>query len=177
VADELDGPEMTWATMPLVSDPAETPRIEELVVDAQARPHAFWQNLEYRPLTWLSPDEWATRVDSAAEFRAWYRFVPTSVFEDPYLEAARVAMLVDISGWPALVRALAPEDEARWIAPNLDLAMTFHASPEGAEHLLLDGFASTAAGGLAAGGGAVWSPDGRLLGSGTQQLIFRRLPT
>ena len=73
VADELDGPETTWATMPVVSDPAETPRIEDLVVDSQPRPHAFWQNLEYRPLTWLSPDEWATRVDTAAVFQ---RVVP-----------------------------------------------------------------------------------------------------
>jgi acyl-CoA thioesterase len=176
VADELDGPEATWAAMPVVPAPADTPHIEDLVVDGANRPHAFWQNLEYRPLSWLSPDEWAARVDTAAEFRAWYRFLPTAVFDDPYLEAARVAMLVDISAWPAVVRAITPEDEARWIAPNLDLAMTFHASPDGAEHLLLDGYASTAAGGLAAGGGAVWSPDGRLLGSGTQQLIFRPPP-
>ena len=105
-----------------------------------------------------------------------YRFVPTAVFDDPYVEAARVAMLVDIAGWPAIVRALPPAEEARWIAPNLDLAMTFHASPAGAEHLFLDGYGSVAAGGLAAGGGSVWSPDGRLLGSGTQQLIFRALP-
>jgi acyl-CoA thioesterase len=176
VADELEGPESTWARMPVVSAPAETPRIDDLVVDSANRPHAFWQNFEYRPLSWLSPEEWETRVDVAAEFRAWYRFIPTAVFDDPYLEAARVAMLVDIAGWPALVRALTPDDEARWFAPSLDLAMTFHASPDRAEHLLLDGYASTAAGGLAAGGGAVWSPEGTLLGSGTQQLIFRRLP-
>ena len=173
VASELDGPELRATTMPDVRQPEATPPIEELIEEGQRTPHAFWQNLEYRPLSWLGPDAWANRVESPAEFSAWYRFVPTAVFDDPFVEAARVAMLVDIAGWPALIRALSPDDEARWIAPSLDLAVTFHAPPAGAEHLLLDASASVATGGLAGGGGSVWSPDGRLLASGTQQLIFR----
>jgi hypothetical protein len=46
----------------------------------------------------------------------------------------------------------------------------------GAEQLFLDAIASIAGGGLAGGGGSVWSDDGRLLGSGTQQMIFRPRP-
>jgi acyl-CoA thioesterase len=177
VADELDGPVLAAATMPDAPAPEDAPLIDDLVEPGQRSPHAFWQNFEYRPLSWVGPDKWSQRLDDPATFRAWYRFLPTAVFDDPYLEAARVAMLVDIAGWPALIRGLSPADEERWIAPSLDLAMTFHAPPQGAEHLLLDGFASVATGGLAGGGGSVWSPDGRLLGSGTQQLIFRPLPS
>jgi acyl-CoA thioesterase II len=178
VSDDLDGPEVRGATMPDVPTPDRTPPVEELIGDDDhARPsYPFWQNLEYRPLSWIHPEAWARRVDEEAAFRAWYRFVPTSTFDDPYVEAARVAILADLSGWPALVRAMAPADEQRWIAPNLDLAMTFHASPDGSEHLLLDAWVPVATGGLAAGGGTVWSEDGRLLGSATQQLIFRALP-
>ncbi|HEY8217483.1 MAG TPA: thioesterase family protein [Acidimicrobiia bacterium] len=176
VADDLEGPDLVRLTMPDVARPHESPLIQELAEDGQRRPVPFWDNFEYRPLNWLGAKAWEQRVDAPAEVRSWFRYVPTAVFDDPYVEAARVAMLVDISGWPALVRALSPSDEARWIAPNLDLAVSFHDAPAGAEHLLLDGYASIAAGGLAAGGGAVWSEDGRLLGSGTQQLIFRPVP-
>jgi len=176
VKSDLDGADLRPTSMPEVPAPLDAPRIEDLVEPDQRAPHAFWENFEYRPLGWMGPEEWAHRRDAPAQFRAWYRYVPTPVFDDPFVEAARVAMLVDIGGWPALVRALQPEDEARWIAPSLDLAITFHDAPNGAEQLLLDAYASIATGGLAAGGGSVWSPDGRLLASGTQQLIFRGLP-
>ncbi len=113
------------------------------------------------------------RDREAAQFRAWYRYLPTAAFADPFVEAARVAMLIDIAGWPAIIRALPARDEERWIAPNLDLAVTFHQSPEGAEWLLLDAECSISTAGLAAGRGSVWTPDSRLLASGTQQLIYR----
>jgi acyl-CoA thioesterase len=177
VGDALDGPDLQVATMPDVPVPEDATRIEDLVGDTPRPRFAFWENFEYRPLNWLSPDEWERRTNGPAEFRAWCRYVPTPVFDDPYVEAARVATLVDVTGWPALVRALPPVEEERWIAPNLDLTVTFHEPPAGAEHLLIDGYASVATGGLAAGGGSVWARDGRLLASGTQQLIFRPRPS
>jgi acyl-CoA thioesterase len=175
VSGELDGPELRSAGMPDVAPPSASPLIQELVEPEQRPPYPFWDNFEYRPLDWLSPAEWEERRDRKAEFRAWYRYVPTASFDDPFVEAARVAMLVDICGWPALVRALSAELDGRWIAPNLDLAVTFHDAPV-SEHLFLDAVATIATGGLAAGQGSVWSDDGRLLASGSQQLIFRSLP-
>jgi len=175
VSGELEGPELRAAVMPDVPAHTDAPRIEDLIEPGQRAPHPFWDNFEYWPLSWISPDAWGERRDTPAEFQAWYRYVPTASFDDPFVEAGRVAMIVDIGGWPALVRALSPADEARWIAPSLDLAVTFHDAPA-SEHLLLDAYAAVATGGLAAGGGSVWSDDGRLLASGTQQLIFRSLP-
>jgi acyl-CoA thioesterase len=177
VARDLDGPAVSSATMPAVAPPHEHPRIEELVEPHRRPPYPFWDNFEYRPLSFLTEDEWSARQGGDASFQAWYRYVPTAVFDDPFVEAARVAMLVDIAGWPAIVRAMDAADDGRWIAPNLDLSVAFHQAPEGSEHLFLDGFGSIAAGGLAGGGGTVWSHDGRLLGSGSQQLIFRPVPS
>jgi acyl-CoA thioesterase len=177
VARDLDGPEVTSNTMPAVAPPHECPRIEELAEEDERPPYSFWDNFEYRPLSWLKREEWATRDRGDAMFRAWYRYVPTPVFEDPFVEAARVAMLVDIAGWPAIVRAMDAGDDDRWMAPNLDLSVMFHQPPDETEYLFLDGSGSIAAGGLAGGGGSVWSQDGRLLGSGTQQLIFRPAPS
>ena len=122
VASDLDGPAITGAEAPDVKPPTELALIQELVAPEQRSPHRFWDNFEYRPISFLGPEEWARRSGHAPKFRAWYRYVPTAVFDDPFVEAARVAMLIDIAGWPALVRAMEPEDESRWIAPNLDLA-------------------------------------------------------
>jgi acyl-CoA thioesterase len=176
VARDLDGPALTSADMPEVAPPHECPRIEELADEDARPPYSFWSNFEYRPLSWLSPDERANRAPGDPAFQAWYRYIPTPVFEDPFVEAARVAMLIDIAGWPSIRHAMDAEDEAQWMAPSLDLSVTFHQPPDESEYLFLDGFGSIAAGGLAGGGGTVWSQDGRLLGSGSQQLIFRPLP-
>jgi acyl-CoA thioesterase len=173
VADGLDGPELDAREMPAAPAPEDAALIQDLAEPELRPPFPFWDNFEYRPLSWLSPEEWAARTDMPARFQGWYRYVPRATFDDPFVEAARVAMLVDIGGWPALVRAMRPELEGKWIAPNLDLAVTFHAPPTDAEHLFLDAFGTIAGGGLAGGTGAVWSTDGRLLASGTQQLIFR----
>ena len=85
---------------PTCPTPDEAPLIEDLLGDAERHTFAFWENFEYRPLAWLDPDAWATRDGMPAEFRAWCRFLPTAVFDDPYVEAARVTTLVDVLDGP-----------------------------------------------------------------------------
>ena len=92
------------------------------------------------------------------------QYLPTAVFEDPYLEAARVALLVDVMGWPAAHRALT---EDTWIAPNLDVQRRL---PPAARRRRVP---VPRLGGLAGdrrhwsgSTGRVWSKDGRLLASG-----------
>ena len=106
-------------------------------------------------------------------YQAWFRLVPTAVFEDPWIEAARVLMPIDIVGWPAIGRGWDPVNDGRWVAPNLDLSVSFHQLPNGSPDLLLDGEARIATGGLVGGNGKVWSDDGRLLATGVQQLLIR----
>jgi acyl-CoA thioesterase len=180
VPAELDGVEVDWTQRPDVGAPADTPTIGERfadVEDAPAKaPFKFWDNFEYRPLGWIGIDEWQTRRPIEPTYLAWFRLVPTPVFEDPWIEFARVLMPIDIVGWPAIGRGWDPVEDGRWVAPNLDLAVSFHAAPNGSENLLLDGEARIATGGLIGGNGRVWSEDGRLLATGVQQLLMRRLP-
>jgi hypothetical protein len=61
-------------------------------------------------------------------YQAWFRLVPTAVFEDPWTEAARVLMPIDVVGWPAIGRGWDPVNDGRWVAPNLDLSVSFRAS-------------------------------------------------
>lgn len=169
------GPEFDWTTMPEVPAPSDLRPLDELLADEGDEGHPFWQNLELRPLEWMSREEWDLKRPQAPHLKAWCRFRPSAVFEDPYVEAARVALLLDTEGWPAATRALSPETNGRWIAPNMDVSISFHAPPAGAEYLLVDMEAPLSKGGLIGAQGRVWSPDGRLLGTGIQQMLFREV--
>jgi acyl-CoA thioesterase-2 len=174
--DGRPGIEYDWTNRPDVPAAEGLPGMDELRPE-DAPPFPFWVNLESRPVDWLGPDRWETERPLAPVLQSWYRFRPTAVFDDPFVEAARVAMICDLLGWPAVVRALEPGMEERFIAPNLDLSVTFHQPPRGSEFLLLDAEAPIATGGTIGGTGRVWSEDGRLLASCTQQLLARPVPT
>ena len=137
---------------------------------------APWENLEYRPLDWMGDDEFLAGRPHEPCYRSWFRYLPTATFDDPFVEAGRVALLMDIMGWPAAHRAFTQAEEGRWIAPNIDVSVTFHQPPAGADYLYLDSEASLATGGMVGATGRVWSADGRLLGSGVQQMVCRRVP-
>ena len=173
VSDDTAGPEFDWTTMPEVPGPEGLTPLDELLAESGQDAHRFWQNLELRPLQWMTQEEWETLRPVEPRLRAWCRFRPTAVFDDPYVEAARVAVLLDTEGWPAAAQALPPDATGQWIAPNMDVAITFHQPPAGAEYLLIDMAAPISVHGLIGAQGQVWSPDGRLLGSGVQQMLFR----
>jgi acyl-CoA thioesterase len=178
VPAELEGFEVDWTEPPGVAPPSQTPTIAELMADQPdgRPPFRFWENFEYRPLDWLSQAEWMTRRPMEPTYRAWFRLVPTAAFEDPWVEAARVLMPIDVVGWPAIGRGWDPVNDGRWVAPNLDLSVSFHQLPNGSADLLLDGEARIATNGLIGGNGRVWSDDGRLLATGVQQLLIRPVP-
>lgn len=174
MVDDLEGPTSDHTVAPEAPSPQEVPTILERGDDPAER-YRFWSNLEYRPLDWVAPDGWGTRT-SGPRWRSWFRFLPTATFDEPSLEAARVAMLCDVSGWPSLVRGLAPGQRDEWMAPNIDVAVTFHQPPRGSEYLYLDAEAPLATGGMAGSTARVWSQDRRLLASSTQQMLFRPVP-
>lgn len=175
VSEDAAGPEFNWATPPDVPSPEQVPAIEERLAEMEEPPHPFWRNLELRPLEWLSREEWESARPVEPRLHGWFRFRPVPVFDDPYVEAARVALLLDTEGWPAAARALPPNTDGQWMAPNMDVAVTFHQPPEGAEWLLIDMRSPISAGGLIGASGQVWSEDGRLLGSGIQQMLLRSM--
>jgi acyl-CoA thioesterase II len=169
------GIEYDWATRPDRPGPEGLPTIEELAAENRST-FAFWDNIECRPFGWLDEHAWANDRPLPPTLTNWYRFRPTPVFEDPFVEAARVAMLCDLMGWPSVVRALEPGLEEAWMAPNLDVTVTFHQAPEGSPFLLLDAESPVAAGGTIGSCGRVWSEDGRLLATSIQQMLARPVP-
>lgn len=173
--DGREGLEYDWTEPPEVPAPDALAPTEELMPD-EGPNFAFWDNLECRPIGWLTRHEWETQRPLAPTLSNWYRFRPTPVFDDPYVEAARVAMVCDLVGWPSVVRALAAGVEEEWMAPNLDVVVTFHQPPAGSGFLLLDGASPLATGGTIGGQARVWSEDGRLLASSIQQMLARPLP-
>ena len=130
---------------------------------AQSKPTAFnpvWPPTEPVPPVW----------------QEWCRFVPTSTFEDPWIDACRSLVLVDVQSWPAASRAHAHETTREFYGPSLDLYVAFADPQPHREWLLCDGFGPVARHGLMTWNGRLWSPDGRLVATGEGQLLCRRLP-
>lgn len=166
-----------WTSAPDLAGADDLVDMDTLTADQPGRvTFPFWDNLECRPIGWLSPDDWARRRPLPPVLQNWYRFRPTARFDDPFVEAARVALVCDLMGWPSVVRALEPGVEETWIAPNLDVAVTFHQPPGASEWLLLDAESPVATGGTIGAHGRVWSEDGRLVASSIQQMLARPLP-
>jgi acyl-CoA thioesterase-2 len=169
----VDGLDHDEGTAPDVPDPATLPSIEALMPDA-APLYAFWDNVEQRPVTW-SP-EWPPPGPREPVWRCWTRMRPTATSDDPWVDAARSVILVDVQGWPASSQHHAWHDPP-FIAPSLDLYVAFHAPAPSEPWLLADGHSPIARDGLVGWTGRLWSTDRRLVASGAGQMLCRRIPT
>lgn len=170
----LEGLVHDAAPAPTVPGPEELPSLDELLGEDE-RPHRFFTNLDERPLVW-TPD-WEHRPAGEPVHRCWYRFRPRAVFDDPWVDAGRLAVLVDTFQWPAAARGHAAGSLTH-IAPSLDLACRFHRSAAGddGEWLLVEARSPVADDGLVGGIAAVWDRAGRLVASGGQQMLARPAP-
>ena len=81
-------------------------------------------------------------------------------------------MVIDVVSWPAGSRPHAYL-EPPFIAPSLDLCVSFHQSASDEEWLLLDGHSPVAADGLLAWNGRIWNRRFELVASGGGQAVFR----
>jgi acyl-CoA thioesterase-2 len=169
---DVEGLEHHLAVAPAVPAADELPAIEELVPDEPA-PFPFWDNVESRPLDF--EQEWPPPGPRPPIWRSWVRLRPTPTFQDPWVDAVRSVILVDVQSWPAAHRPHAWR-EPPFIAPSLDLYVAFNEPAPEAEWLLADGDAPTAGHGLMGWSGRLWSPHGRLVASGGGQLLCRRIP-
>lgn len=68
---------------------------------------------------------------------------------------------------------LAHDDLFPYIAPSLDLSMSFHESGAGSEWLLIDAYSPLSRSALVAGTASLWSLDRQLLASAMQQMLQR----
>ena len=128
----------------------------------------FWQNIDSRIV-------YPERINAINKpwppnLLEWYRFQPTPTFDDPFVDACRMVILMDTFTWPAGANPHRGREE-RVIGVNLDVVAWFHRPSNDAAWILCDYESPIARGGLVGGNGRVWSEDGRLLASGGAQVL------
>ena len=128
----------------------------------------FWRNLDVRR---ASPDPPAWSRAGEPRLLAWTRLHVRPALEDPFVDAGRMLVAADCAMYPAA--ALAHDEMFPYVAPSMDLVMSFHAAGPDSEWVLVDGTAPLSTGALVAGAASVWSADGRLLASAMQQMLQR----
>lgn len=168
-----EGLEHDESAPPDVPGPDELPRLQDLLPPDAEAPFPFWRNFDARPVAFEL--EWPPADARPAAWQEWLKFVPTSSWEDEWIDAARSVILVDLPSWPAAQRPHAWKQEP-WMAPTLDLSVAFHQSSSGEDWLLCEGTAPLSARGLFGWTARVWSADRRMLASGGGQCLYRRMP-
>jgi acyl-CoA thioesterase-2 len=179
VAEGLDGYVWDEAEPPAAPGPRDTPSIEDRLRGQSAprrSPFSFARNLQQKPITWRTEEEWAVFPGGSHEARTWMRFVPKSTFDDLWVDACRSLILLDTWAWPAAVGGVPASERDRFMAPNLDVTARFHADTSASEWLLVDARAPVASGGLIGTEVAVWTEQGALAASGGAQLLCRPRP-
>jgi acyl-CoA thioesterase II len=168
---DVDGLDHDHAVAPSVPSPDELTPVEELMPDTRP-PFPFWDNVESRTVQFERV--WPPPGPLSPTWRSWLRLRPTATFDDPWIDAVRSVIFVDVQSWPAAHRPHAWK-EPPFIAPSLDLYVAFNAPVPDTDWLLADGDAPIARDGLMGWSGRLWSPAGQLVASGGGQLLCRRL--
>jgi acyl-CoA thioesterase len=169
----IEGLEHGDAPMPSVPPWQELPTISErMAADPDATPsrYAFWQNFEQRPTSWLGAEAWEQRQLARAQYDEWLRFASPPA-ADEWEQAARLLLLVDLGGWPAIGRRHRTEE---WVAPSIDISCEFHHLDPTDEWCLLQGTSPVGRDGLIGSHQQVWNERGDLVASGSSHLLCRR---
>ena len=161
----IPGLEHDHAVMPDVPAASELRSYAELADNFEEWFPVWHRAIDGRPIAWRDepqPPRW----------HAWLRLQQTPPLDDPFLDAARSLMWIDLMMWNAAVQPHLPWPLA-YVAPNLDVSAIFHARAAEDEWLLCDSDALVARDGLVGCSGRVWSPSGRLIASGSSCLFCR----
>jgi acyl-CoA thioesterase II len=155
--------------MPAVPPSAALKSYEELQPEGYPW-FPFWGNMETREINRREDRS----VPGEPIWQAWLRYRPAATFDDPFVDAARAVVLLDTMSWPAATQAHA--SPTGYVAPSLDVSVQFHQPAGASEWLLCDTRAPLAHGGLIGSQAQIWSEDGRLIATGTSQLLCRPNP-
>lgn len=150
-------------TMPDVAPPHALRGQDELMAERGIEQIAFWQNLEGRPTNFrLAGDPPADDPHQ----RRWMRFRDWTPTDDPFVEAMRHVLLIDIGIWPAHWHRQPERGGGGYLAPSLDVWAHFHGGPPAGEWLLSDADADVSGHGTISGQVRIWSEDGRPIATG-----------
>jgi acyl-CoA thioesterase len=168
--DELPGLEFQTSRRPEdVGEPESFARSAERLAKVGVEEHPFYKNIELRPIDWI--DDWDNRTAGEPATRAWYRFLPDATFDDPWIDAMRSLILVDLEIWPCVGRGVA--GDFAFYGPSIDVECRFHHIASDEPWLRTEGEASVGHDGLIGGSVEVWARDGRLVASGGSTLLCR----
>jgi len=170
----LEGLEHELAPSPATFEPESVPPTSQRMAEAGMEPfYKFWENLDERSESWIAREEWLARGPTFPTFERWYRYLPTSTFDDLWVDACRSLILVDTLGWPAVNQL---HVESGYIAPSIDIACTFHRARIQEPWLFAQATSVSANAGVIGCEAKVWARDGALLAMGTSQLLCRPMP-
>jgi acyl-CoA thioesterase II len=160
--DEGPGIVHDEAPAPHVPAPEELRTMDELPPEERHPTSPFWTNIEERRHEW-SMGERPTRV------QGWFAFRPQKTFDDPFVDAARPVILLDALVYGA---AMGPHPRKLVLAASLDVNVHFHRSTWPlSPYVYAEVEAPIATCGRIGGTGRVWDADGRLVASGSSQML------
>ena len=162
------------ATMPDVPAWSDLPTLAERLAAEGVEggsPYRFWDNFEQRPPSWII--DWESRQPSRPLYQNWMRYLDGGAANDPWDQAARLLLLVDLGAWPSIGRRHLDSND--WIAPSIDVSCEFHRPGTADEWFLLQAESPHAGDGLIASHQRVWNDRGELLASGISHLLCRRI--
>lgn len=167
--------------MPDVPAPEALRGQNELLAERGIAWNRFWSNLEGRPVHFRLAEDPPAPVPSQ---RRWLRFrdwpgegepgeaAGDQAGGDPFLDAMRTALLIDLGIWPGHWHRL--QENADYQAPSLDLTVYFHGSGPAGDWLLSDADSDVSGNGLISGRVRIWSRDGRALATGSGHCLVTR---
>ena len=155
--------------MPDVPPPLSLRDQDELVAERGLDQIAFWRNLEGRPVNFrVFGDPPAT---GPRQFR-WMRYRDWLASDDPFLDAMRSVMLIDIGVWPGHWHHL--ETRADYVAPSLDISVHFHDGAPAGDWLLSAADTDVSGNGCISGRVRIWSEAGRVVATGSGHCLVVR---
>jgi acyl-CoA thioesterase II len=123
IADGVEALEHDDAVAPVLAGPDGMKNIEQLVdelideADRTGPPFPFWNNFECRPFDFRV--DWPPSEPLDPVWQQWVRFLEGD-FRDPWVDACRALVLVDVQSWPAASRPHMYKQRPIY-APSLDL--------------------------------------------------------
>ncbi len=127
----------------------------------------WWDNVDGRL---IYPERIFNTEPIEPWLREWYRFQPRATFpDDPFEDGCRYVVLLDTFAWMAAAKIQVEPREYSGV--NLDVSVWFQQPAPEADWLLCDYRSEIGNGGLVWSTGRIWSEDGRLLATGSAQLL------
>ena len=164
---KTQGPSAQHVAMPDVPAPDTLEPFTGQLARFGHQPIPFWINVDGRQVNFLAPGDPDSR---GGRTERWLRFADWDTTPDPFLDAARAVIGIDVHFWAAHNRGL--NAVPTYVAPSLDLTVWFHGAVPEDEWQLVEARADIAGEGLLAGSARVWSRSGQLVASGGGQCLI-----